>query len=148
MNTTQDLASDIRHATSEFDLDEITEENGFPPIVFEYFEDEPLIEDYFDLMADDRWDYREDNPEVEAALVKWRGYKKISTALCEALVNEFVKKYDIPRNAIPALVEELEVGEPTGIEGYLQQLGRPTIPTEEPVPSRSPELEDYLKQLK
>jgi len=120
--TMSDLRSDIYFALKGIDLDLITEEEGYPPIVQDYLDAQPLIEDYFDLMADDRWEYREENPETEAALVIWNGYKKMSTPECEAIVRRFVQNYRIPESAIPALATAVEEEKPTRTRGMTDNI--------------------------
>ena len=99
-----DLGSDLNRLTKNLDNEQIGE--YLPEIVAEYVKAQPLIDAYFDLMADERWDYREQNPETDAVLVIWRGYEKMCTPDCEAIVRAFVAKYNIPENAIPALVKK------------------------------------------
>jgi len=130
--TMTDLGSDIRRAVGSLDANNITEENGFSPIVNEYLESVPLIDEYFDQMADDRWEFREDNPRTEAILVIWRGYMKMSTPECRAIVLDFQQRYKIPDTAIAALAEPIPESTYTPyVPAY-----RPETPTQKPAEFR------------
>ena len=122
--TLQKLGSDIDYATKRFDLDQISEENGFHPIVTEYWYMKDLRDQYSDFIKEETakaklrgettasWDeqqaYRIANPETEAALVLWQGFKTFQSDEAELIVRRFIREYGISESAIPALREVVE----------------------------------------
>ncbi len=98
--TMSNLGSAFADATRNIDKKDITVKNGFDPLVVEWANAQLLIDKYYDQLADDRESYRARNPEVDAALVLWKGYSSIKSVKAKTIVNDAIRKYKIPPEAI------------------------------------------------
>ena len=140
-----DFASTIGQAIQNLKLEDVTEENGFSPLVVYYKEAERLWDTYYYSLPGEgpfRANFfataTSESVHTGAALVFW-GKLKITpgsyigqhpetAALVRSLLEELIEKYGIPEGAIPAFE---------------------ALPTREPVPETEiEEAREWLKSLK
>ena len=98
--TTSRLGSDIDSAIYGLDPSEIIIENGFSPLVLERLEYQELRENYFEIEADKRYDYREKNPEVDANLFFWSYVVTLQSDEAKQIVQSMINYYNVPTSAI------------------------------------------------
>lgn len=130
--TTSNLGSDINSAIYGLDPSEITAENGFSDLVLEYMEYQALFEEYKWSPPDKRYEYREENPEVDANLFFWSYVVTLQSDTAKGLVEQMISRFGVPPTSIRGygkVFEAEEGGIPVWGEGETQE---PTIPTETP----------------
>jgi len=135
---TNDLGSDISSAVYGLDPSEVIAENGFSDLVLQYLEYQAMKEDYFNVPADKRYDYREKNPEIDANLFFWSYVTTLQSDKAEQIVSSMVREFGVPPSSIKGYEKvfgteggfpvwgERETQEPTIPSGT--QEGTPTIP--------------------
>jgi len=142
--TTSDLGSAIWGVTKDIDVGLLTEDN-FPPIVMEYWLAQPGIELYYDQMADNRYQFRADHPEIDADLIIWRGLTSFQSEEAESLVRAFIARYSIPEQAVPIFRKETKQPEvpDEGIPSIRGYSKRKRDKTEQPA---IPSIRGYSKR--
>ncbi len=100
--TTGDLASSIYNATRNYRQENITAQNGYPPIVLEYWTYKKLSDQYYDQLEENRNDFIDQHPEVVPIMLFWGKWNRGSATELQA-VRAMAQKYNIPESAIPAL---------------------------------------------
>ena len=106
---TNNMGSDINSAIYGLDPSEITLENGFSPLVLDYMEYQEWFKKYQVVPADKRYDYRAENPELDAYLFFWGYVTTIQSDTARQLIEQMIGKYNIPPRAIRGY-EKLEAG--------------------------------------
>lgn len=84
------------------DLDEVTEENGYPPIAMFYMESQQWLDQYYELPETLRDDYLDEHTWVFTLLYFWGRWKANMSDSVRIAVEKEARKYDIPLKAIPA----------------------------------------------
>jgi len=126
--TTSNLGSDINRAIYGLDPSEVTFENGFSELVLDYMEYQALHDIYKTIPPDKRYDYRERNPETDAALFFWGYVTTLQSPTAERLVLQMMTRYNIQPGAIRAFVENMNK--------YYELLGQGSpFGTTEPTPA-------------
>jgi len=97
---TNDLGSDISSAVYGLDPSEIIAENGFSSLVLQYLEYQELKDDYFDVPADKRYDYREKNPETDANLFFWSYVVTLQSEEAKQIVSQMISRFGVPSSSI------------------------------------------------
>lgn len=105
IHTTQDLGNDIRYATRGLSKEELTQEDVMP-LVKAYWDAQEGLDSYYDQLADDRYDFRRDNPQIDADLIIWKGLETFQSREAENIVNSFIATHNIPREAIDIFRKE------------------------------------------
>ena len=133
--TTSNLGSDFNRAVYGLDPTIIILENGFSPLLLDYLEYQELFDDYKDVPANKRYEFREGNPITDANLFFWGYVTTLQSPTAYNLVMQMMKKYNIPNNAIPALEKtEARVARPPTRPAFLTPT--PTRATKGGLPSR------------
>ena len=120
--TTSKLGSDIDSAVYSLDPSEIITENGFTPLVLERMEYQGIKDRYFEVNADNRYDYRANNPNVDAQLFFWSYVVTLQSDEAKQIVLSMIDYFGVP---------------PTSIRGYEKVFMQP--PTEGTPPSGTTE---------
>jgi hypothetical protein len=71
-----------------------------PPLMRFYFESIDRIEPYFKVPADGKFEYRKNNPQVDAQLFFWGRVNNVQTPEASALVSQWLKDYGLPDSAL------------------------------------------------
>lgn len=95
---------------------------------------------YYDVPADKRYDYRRNNPEVDAKLVFWGKVQTFQSPQAERLVKQWMRKYDIDESAIP--IYNKETKETTQPSSMMEQVRQTRTST----PESSGSLMDQVRQ--
>jgi len=122
-----DLAPDIWATIRDIPPERITAVNGFPPIVLSYQQYQVMFETYMEQPTP-RWDYRDENPTVDANLFFWGYVTTLQSVEAEQIVRQMMGQYNIPESALPALEK---IKSPS-------QTGRVIMPPTKPKPTPSP----------
>ena len=102
--TTQDLASELKNILRDIPEEYIAEEKGIPSIAMFYYDcwlrgedaKDSLTYEYFQTPSGQRYDYREANPTVDAALFFWSHVTTLQSTDSKGYVNQLIEKYGIP----------------------------------------------------
>lgn len=127
--TTSNLGSDFNSAIYGLDPTVITQETGFSPLLLDYLEYQALFDDYKAVPAGKRYEFREQNPITDANLFFWGYATTLQSETARSLVEQMMGKYNIPIEAIPALVGLKEKTEGRARKGVIQPPSVPSIPT-------------------
>lgn len=127
--TTSQLGSDIDSAVYGLDPSELITENGFSSLVLARADYQVMREAYFDVNADKRYDYREENPEVDANLFFWSYVVTLQSDKAEQIVQNMIRQFNIPPSSIRGY-EKVFGAEEGGIPVWgEEETQEPTIPS-------------------
>jgi len=130
--TTSNLGTDIYRATNGLDPSEIIKENGFSDLVLDYFDYQAMLEEYKWVPAGDkRYEYRADNPEVDAHLFFWSSVTTLQSDTAKQIVQDMISYLGVPASAIRGYDSEFGAGTTTGP----QQWWEGEKPTEQTGPT-------------
>jgi hypothetical protein len=98
--TTSNLGSDIDSAVRSLDPSELITENGFSDLVLARIDYQVMRDAYFEIDADKRYDYREENPEVDANLFFWSYVTTLQSDTAKRIVLAMIDDFNVPPSAI------------------------------------------------
>jgi hypothetical protein len=98
--TTSKLGSDIDSAVRNLDPTEVITENGFSDLVLARLDYQVIRDKYFEIDADKRYDYRAENPNVDANLFFWSYVVTLQSNEAKRIVQAMISDFNIPTSAI------------------------------------------------
>jgi len=101
--TMRNLSSDFNGAIYGLDPSVITLESGFSLLVLQYLEYQTMFDMYKAVPSDRRYEYREQNPEVDANLFFWGYLTTLQSDTALNLVEQMIEQYGVPEEALPNL---------------------------------------------
>ncbi len=107
--STSDIGSDIHQLTKDMVLDEMSPDK-FPSIVYGYKRAELSFKRYEGIPPDRREDFRRENPTIDAQLFFWGKVTTTQTREARSIVEDMVRQYGIPENAVPGMRKNPSTG--------------------------------------